>query len=163
MLEMETITFDGENSAERKLDELNGKRDDPWLAEVGILQHDTKGEYSLKGANSGVDDGKTGKGASIGGLTGAAVGLIGGPAGLLAWTTIGATTGAAVGASKESAFRPVFEQMKDRLPSGSSMLVLVGETPSIDAFEGAVGAKKSAVTRHALTNDQAKELSERSS
>lgn len=163
MLEIAAITFDGEKSADRKMSELKGKRDDPWIGEVAVLEHDSDGEYALKGVDSDVDKSKSGKGAAVGGLTGLAVGLIGGPAGSLLWTTIGAATGAAVGDSKESTFRPTFERMKDRLPADASMLVLVGETPSIEAFVGAVSAGDAAVMREPLTNEQAKELSERSS
>lgn len=161
MLEMVAITFDGAHVAERTLSELRAARNDPWLAEVAVVEHGTDGRYSVKAKNPEVDETKSGKGAAIGGLTGLFVGAIGGPFGLLLWSGIGATTGAAIGMSKESAFLPVVEQLKTQLPPDASLLALVGETPAIDGLESAVDAPPRNVMRQALTSDQAKELADR--
>jgi uncharacterized membrane protein len=162
MLEMVAITFDGAHVAERTLSELREKRQDPWLAEVAIVEHDVDGRYSVKAKNPDVDKDKTGKGAAIGGLTGLFVGAIGGPFGLLLWSSVGALTGAGIGASKESAFLPMVERLKARLAPGASMLVLVGETPALNGLESAVGAPPDNVLREPLTSEQAEELAESS-
>ena len=129
MLEMVAITFDGAHAAERSLSELRATRDDPWLSEVSIIEHDTDGRYSVKAKNPDVEDRHAGKGAAIGGLTGLFIGAIGGPFGLVLWSGTGALAGGAIGAGKESAFLPMVEDLKARVAPGASMLVLVGVKP----------------------------------
>jgi len=158
MLEMVAITLDGAHSAERTLSDLRSTRDDPWLAEVSIIEHDTDGRYSVKAKNPDLEDRHAGKGAAIGGLTGLFLGAIGGPFGLVLWSTTGALAGGAIGAGKESAFLPMVEELKARLAPGASMLILVGETPALDGLVSAVGADESNVLRQALTSAQAEEL-----
>jgi len=160
MLEMVAITFDGAHGAERALSDLRATRDDPWLSEVSIIEHDTDGRYSVKAKNPDVEDRHAGKGAAIGGLTGLFVGAIGGPFGLVLWSSVGALTGGAIGAGKESAFLPMIDGLKARLGPGASMLILVGETPTLDALESATNADQNNVLRQALTNEQAKELAD---
>jgi uncharacterized membrane protein len=158
MLEMVAITLDGAHAAERALSDLRTSRDDPWLSEVSIIEHDADGRYSVKAKNPDVEDTHAGKGAAIGGLTGLFVGAIGGPFGLILWSTTGALLGGAAGASKESAFLPMVDQLKRRVAPDASMLILVGETPTLDSFESAVGADERNVLRRALTSEQANEL-----
>lgn len=161
MLEMVAITFDGAHAAERTLSELRETRVDPWLSEVSILEHDTDGRYSVKAKNPAIDEHHTGKGAALGGLTGLFIGAIGGPFGLVLWSTTGAWAGAAIGAGEESAFLPMVEELKSRLAPGASMLVLVGETLALDGLVSAVEAPASDVLRRPLTSDQAAELTAR--
>ena len=158
MLEMVAITFDGAHTAERTLSDLRASRSDPWLSEVSIIEHDTDGRYSVKAKNPDVEDRHAGKGAAIGGLTGLFVGAIGGPFGLVLWSTTGALAGGAIGAGKESAFLSTVEQLKARLAPGASMLILVGETPALDALVDAVGADDSNMLRQPLSSEQAAEL-----
>jgi uncharacterized membrane protein len=159
MLEVVAITFDGAHTAEGRLGELRASRDDEWLSEVSIIEHDRDGRYAVKAKNPAVSDRHAGKGAAIGGLTGLFVGLLGGPLGLVLWSGTGALVGGAVGASKESAFMPLVEEFEARLAPDASMQVLVGETPALDALVAAVGADPDAVIRRPLTSDQAAELS----
>jgi uncharacterized membrane protein len=159
MLEMAAVPYDGEFKAEQALSQMRADRSDEWLSDVGVIEHDREGRYSVKAKNPKVDEGKVGKGAAIGGATGLFIGAIGGPLGLLLWGSIGALTGAGIGAVKESAFKPTVELLKDSLPPDASMLVLVGETPTIDAFVAATGGEGRAI-REGLTSEQAKELSE---
>ena len=63
-----------------------------------------------------------------------------------------------IGAGKESAFLSTVEQLKARLAPGASMLILVGETPALDALVDAVGADDSNVLRQPLSSEQAAEL-----
>ncbi len=158
MLEMVAITFDGAHTAERALSDLRADRDDAWLSEVSIIEHDNDGRYSVKAKNPDVEDRHAGKGAAIGGLTGLFIGAIGGPFGLILWSTTGAMAGGAIGAAKESAFMPMVETLKARLAPGASMLILVGETPALDQLESAVGANPDHVLRQPLTSAQAEEL-----
>lgn len=158
MLEMVAVTFDGAHSAERTLSDLRASRVDPWLSEVSIIEHDADGRYSVKAKDPSVEEQHAGKGAAVGGLTGLFIGAIGGPFGLILWSSTGALAGAAIGASKESAFLPLVEELKARLAPGASMLVLVGETPALDGLVDAVEVPESNVLRKPLTSEQAAEL-----
>ncbi|MGI9539847.1 MAG: hypothetical protein ACR2N6_06845 [Miltoncostaeaceae bacterium] len=159
MLEMVAIRYDGAHAAERALSDMRASRDDAWLSEVGVIEHDRDGRYSVKAKNPDVDKGKAGKGAAIGGLTGLFIGAIGGPFGLLLWGGLGALTGAGIGAAGESAFKLTVEELKAALAPDASMLVLVGETDTLDAFVGASGASGDDLIRRPLTSEQAAELS----
>lgn len=118
MLELVAITCDGAQTAERELANLPATREDNWLGEVSILEHDSDGRYSVKAKNPHVGDKHAGKGAAWGGLTGLAVGAIGGPLGLVLWSTTGAVAGAAIGAGRESAFMPLVEDFRCRRQCG---------------------------------------------
>lgn len=163
MLEMAAVTFDGAHGAEKALSDLRTSSPEPWMSEVSVIEHDADGRYSVKAKNPSVGEGHTGSGAAIGGLTGVFLGLIGGPLGLLFWGTLGALGGAAVGAGTESAFKPMVDDLEDRLAPDASMLVLVGETQTIDTFVSALGATEDRLVRRPLTSDQAEELSKAAS
>jgi uncharacterized membrane protein len=160
MLEMAAIGYDGAHMAENVLSDLRSKRTDAWLSEISIIEHDADGRYSVKAKNPKVGEGHIGSGAALGGLTGVFVGLIGGPLGLLFWGAIGAITGGSIGASKESAFKPLVDELEDRLPTDASMLLLVGETQAIDDLITATGAAGDQLLRRPLNSEQAKELRE---
>ena len=160
MLEMIAVTYDGAHAAERQLSDLRTTREDQWLGEVSVIEHDTDGRYSVKAKNPSVDKAHAGKGAAWGGLTGLFIGAIGGPFGLLLWGGLGAMTGAAMGASHESAFKPMVDELEARLAPDASMLVLVGESPALDALQAATAAPANRVYRQALTSAQAHELTE---
>ncbi len=158
MLEMAAIRYDGAHAAERALSDMRASRDDEWLEDVGVIEHGRDGRYSVKAKNPQVAKGKAGSGAAIGGLTGLFIGAIGGPLGMLFWGTIGALTGGGVGASAESSFKPMVDALEDALAPDASMLVLVGETDTLDAFVGAADAGADALIRNPLTSEQAAEL-----
>jgi len=157
---MVAVTFDGAHAAERAVSDLRAARDDAWLSEVSIIEHHADGRYSVKAKNPKVDESKIGSGAAIGGLTGLLVGAIGGPFGLLFWSGMGAMTGAAVGAAGESAFKPMVDELEAAIAPNASSAILVGETPTLDAFVSALEVSDSRVLRRPLTSDQARELSE---
>ena len=160
MLEVMAVTFDGAHTGERVLSALRATRDDPWLSEVSLIEHDRDGRYSVKAKNPAVGERHAGKGAAIGGLTGLFVGVIGGPLGLMLWSGVGALAGSAIGISKESAFLPIVDEFKARLAPDASMLVLVGETPALDDLGVAVADDDVSIHRQPLTSAQAKELSD---
>lgn len=163
MLEVIAVAYDGTHGAERELSDLRSKRDDPWLSEVSIIEHHKDGRYSVKAKDPDVDSSDAGKGAAIGGLTGLLIGAIGGPLGLVFWTGVGALTGGAIGAGKDSAFLPLVDELKARIGPGASVLVLVGETSTIDDLAAAVNVDRKSILRRPLTNEQAKELADASS
>ena len=158
MLEVVVVTFDGAQAAERRLSDLRAARDDDWLGEISVIEHDRDGRYSVKAKNPAVTDRHTGRGAAIGGLTGLFVGAIAAPLGLVAWSGVGAASGGLIGASHEREFMPLVEEFEARLAPDTSMLVLVGETPALDALVAAAKADPDAVMRRPLTSEQVEEL-----
>ena len=158
MLEVVVVTFDGAQAAERRLSDLRAARDDDWLGEISVIEHDRDGRYSVKAKNPAVTDRHTGRGAAIGGLTGLFVGAIAAPLGLVAWSGVGAHSGGLIGASPQRAFMPLVEEFEARLAPDTSMLVLVGETPALDALVAAAKADPDAVMRRPLTSEQVEEL-----
>jgi len=164
VFEIVAVTYDGAHSAQQALDNLRESRDDSWLPWVGVLEHDSEGEFTVKSKNPDVDDAKAGKDAAIGGMTGGVIGVIGGPLGIAIGAGIGAAIGGMVGATGESAFKPTVEQLKGRLPANASMLVLVGQPRTQDEFLEAIGARPdSDIFRLPLTSAQTEELTERRS
>jgi uncharacterized membrane protein len=163
MLEVVSAKYDGAHAAERALSDLRAERDDVWLSEVSIIEHGSDGRYSVKAKNPDVGETQAGSGAAIGGLTGLFIGAIGGPLGLLFWGGLGAMTGAAAGASRDSAFLPMVEELKAAIPPGASALILVGETETLNGFVKTLNVPESQTIRHSLTSEQARELSEASS
>lgn len=55
------------------------------------------------------------------------------------------------------------DDLEGRLAPDASMLVLVGETQTIDTFVSALGATEDRLVRSPLTSDQAEELSKAAS
>ena len=160
-MEMAVITFDGTHNAEQALSGLRASRDDAWLTEVAVLEHHRGGRYSMKATTPDYGEkGHVGAGATIGGLTGLALGTIAGPLGILFWGTMGAMTGGVAGdTGSAGAFDPLVEQVKDALPRNSSALILVAEPSTAEEFIAAAGADRQ-VSRQQLTDEQVEELSQ---
>ena len=80
--------------AEQALSGLRASRDDAWLTEIAVLEHHRGGRYSMKATTPEYGEkGHVGAGATVGGLTGLALGAIAGALGLVFWGTMGAMTG----------------------------------------------------------------------
>ena len=160
-IEMAVVTFEGTHTAERELSSLRASRDDAWLTEVAVLEHHRGGRFSMKATTPDYGEkGHVGAGASIGGLTGLALGAIAGPLGLVFWGTMGAMSGGALGdTGSKGAFDPLVEQVKDALPRNSSALILAAEPSTAEEFIAAAGADRQ-VSRQQLTDEQVEHLSE---
>jgi uncharacterized membrane protein len=152
VLEVVVVTFDGAQAAERQLSDLRAARDYDWLGDTSVIEHDRDGRYSVKAKNPSVTDRRSGRSEAIGGLTGLFVGAIGRPLGLVAWSD------GLIGASQERAFMPLVEEFEARLVPDASMLVLVGETPALDALVAATESDSDAVMRRQLTSEQVEKL-----
>ena len=157
-MEMVAVTMDGSHAADKALADLRSARDDAWLSEVSVLEHDEDGRYAVKAKNPSVGDTKAGKGAAIGGLTGLFIGALGGPLGLLLWAGVGAAAGAAIGSSGDSAFRPMVDDIKGVVMPGMSALVLVADTEAVDGFIAALHPAEYQVMRQQLNSEQTAEL-----
>ena len=160
-MEMAVITFDGTHQAESELSSLRASRDDAWLSEVAVVEHHRGGRFSMKATTPDYGDkGHVGAGASLGGLTGLAMGAIAGPLGIVFWGTLGTATGGALGDTGHAgAFDPLVAQVKDALPRNASALMLVAETPTAEELISVVGTSGQ-VNRQQLTDEQVDQLSE---
>ena len=160
-MEMAVITFDGTHTAEHALSALRSSRDDAWLTEVAVLEHHRGGRFSMKATTPDYGEkGHVGAGATVGGLTGLALGAIPGPLGLLFWGTMGTVTGAAAGdTGSAGTFDPLVEQVKDALPRNSSALILAAEPSAAEEFIAAAGADRQ-VSRQQMTDAQVEQLSQ---
>ena len=158
-MEMAVVTFDGTNEAEHALSSLRASRDDAWLEDVAVLEHHRGGRFSMKATTPDYGEkGHVGAGASIGGLTGLAMGAIAGPLGIVFWSTMGAVTGGALGdTGSKGPFDPLVDQVKDALPRNSSALILVAEPSTAEEFISAAGEDRQ-VTRQQLTDEQVENL-----
>ena len=160
-MEMAVITFEGTHDAEQGLSRLRASRDDAWLTEVAVLEHHRGGRYSMKATTPDYGEkGHVGAGATVGGLTGLALGTIAGPLGILFWGTMGAMTGGVAGdTGSAGAFDPLVEQVKDALPRNSSALILVAEPSTAEEFIAAAGANRQ-ISRQQMTDEQVEQLSQ---
>lgn len=160
-IEMAVVTFEGTHTAERELSDLRASRDDAWLTEVAVLEHHRGGRFSMKATTPDYGEkGHVGAGATMGGLTGLALGAIAGPLGLVFWGTMGAMSGGALGdTGSRGAFDPLVEQVKDALPRNSSALILAAEPSTAEEFIAAAGADRQ-VSRQQLTDEQVEHLSQ---
>ena len=160
-MEMAVVAFEGTNTAEQTLSNMRASQDDAWLHEVSVLEHHRGGRFSMKATTPDYgEEGHVGAGASIGGLTGLALGAIAGPLGLLFWGTMGAATGGALGdTGRAGAFDPLVEQVKDALPRNSSALILVAEPSTAEELISAAG-ESGQVSRQQLTDEQVEQLND---
>lgn len=87
------FAFDGQKAASEKIKALkkDQKEDKYTILEHAIVERDDKGRVKVK------QPGRGGWGAGIGGGTGAALALLGGPIGIAGGVIVGAITGGAIG------------------------------------------------------------------
>ncbi|NIV37650.1 MAG: hypothetical protein GWN58_52015, partial [Anaerolineae bacterium] len=81
--------FDGQDTAKQTLKDAKqaGALEGYYVVAQAIVEQDEKGKVHIQ------EPGRGGVGATVGAVAGGILGLIGGPAGLLAWTVGGAVIG----------------------------------------------------------------------
>ncbi len=116
-----------------------------WTANVGIIERHNSGRISIYGA-MGYDEFWDDEGAkpvfglSAGGVTGALIGALAGPAGMAAGGALGASIGGLFGAADEEySDQPIFDVIRSKLPKGSSALVLLADEGYVDRLIAATG------------------------
>lgn len=160
-VEMAAVAFRGVEAAEAQLETLRGARSDAWLSDVCVLRHREDGGYELEASSPEInDEDKARRGLGIGAGTGALLGLVAGPLGIVFWGALGALAGAGIGASKHSAFEPLVEQVKDFLPRDASALFLLAESQEAEELVTATEADAVGVLREPLDEKQIAALEE---
>ena len=166
-LDLAVVTFARIEGAEHAYaDVLDSSRQEPWTREIAFVEHHGRDRIVVRGTFAGhyldIDDEgdiinrKTAEGA----LTGAAVGLLFGPAGFAAGMVAGGTIGGTVGSEDaipelRGAF---FDEVRADVPEGSSAVILLAHADHVDAMVAALESHDGRVVRHHVTPEQAQAL-----
>ena len=136
--------FDGRKTAKQILKEAKKRASLEGYKTVAqaIVEKNKRGKVSVK------EPGMGGVGATMGAVGGGLLGLIGGPAGLLAWTVGGAVVGGVAG---KYVGRPIskgdLKELGQALaPDSSAVLMLLEDIWSEDAIESMSGYDANVVT-----------------
>lgn len=138
------FAFDGQKTAGEKLKQLKSSQKDEKYSvlEHAIVERDEKGRVKVK------QPGRGGWGAGIGGGTGAALALLGGPVGLAGAVIVGAVTGGAIGHFVGRNFKE--EDLKAAAaalpPNSSGYVALVQDTGAEELIKEMQGVNASIVT-----------------
>jgi uncharacterized membrane protein len=165
-LELTLVVYPHAEGAERAYADAHGAdRDAPWTQEVAFVEHHRHDRIVVRGAVAGhyvdVDDrgdvigSKTSKGA----LTGAAVGVLFGPAGLAAGLVAGATIGGIATSDSAPALHDAFiDEVRADVPQGSSAIILLAAPDHVDTMVKALDGSGGEVSRHPLSEAEAEAL-----
>ena len=136
--------FDGQKTAKQTLEDAKaaGALEGYDVIVQAIVEQDENGKVHIS------EPGKGGVGTTVGVVAGGILGLIGGPAGLLAWTVGGAVIGGVAG---KYLGRPIAEgdlkEIGDALaPDSSAVLMLLEDTDTEAAVDGMSGYNAQVVT-----------------
>ena len=162
-MEVGVVTFGDVADAQRLIDSLQQAGAIGKVDELGIIEHDTNGKFSIHSFAPGATRGQhIGMGALVGGL----IGTLMGPFGLIA----GILGGAGVGASMLSRDPHELEisdafvaSLRDALPNGSSAVLIIGIPETVEQFMGRIrahGAVSTAELHEPLNEAQVKVLRE---
>jgi uncharacterized membrane protein len=131
------FTFDGKDDAKEAVKQIkkSGTLDGQLILAEVVVEQDEKGKVHVHEPGHGT------LGAVVGGLGAGLLGLIGGPAGLLAWTVGGAVVGGVAGKYLGRPFsKGDLEEIGEAMsPNSSAFLLLVEDINSeivIDKMEG---------------------------
>ena len=131
------LCFDGQKTAKQAFKEAKkaGLLDGYAIVVQAIVEKNKKGKVSVKQA------GKGGVGATVGAVGGGLLSLIGGPAGLLAWTVGGAVVGGIAGKhlGQPIAKGDLKELGEALTPDSSAVLLLLEDVYTEAAVDGMSG------------------------
>ena len=136
--------FDGQDTAKETVKEIksSGVLDGYKIAAQMVVEQDAKGKVHVH------EPGKGGLGAAAGAVGGGLLGLIGGPAGVLAWAVGGAVVGGAAG---KYLGRPIakgdLKEIGEALaPDSSAFLLLLEDKEAEDVIKSMAGYSADVVT-----------------
>ena len=134
----EAIIFEGKRTARKALDTLEDYTPAyVWIDDVAVISRNHLGHVSIH--STWAQDNSAASGGGWGAVTGALVGLLFGPGGALAGGAVGGSMGALIGAATDATFEdPALDDFAKSLDKNSSALVLVGEKPTLDDFDGVI-------------------------
>lgn len=154
--------FQEEKAADEALGQLKAERKEKAFSiqDAAVIKKDANGKLHVKETA----DSSGGKGAGIGLILGAAMGLIGGPIGLAAWGAGGALVGGIAAKLHDSGIKnDQLAKIGADIPPGSSALVVVIDpnwTSPIEKELAAAGAQVSTTAIAAEIADQLQRAAE---
>jgi len=141
------LAFTDEKAADEALRAMKQAKKEKkfYFENAAVVRQDAAGKVHYQETG----DIKTGKGAGIGLLAGGAIGLIGGPLGLILWGTTGALAGGVAAKLHDSGIKnDELRKIGDELQPGGSALVVVVHpnwTSTVEQELTAAGAQVSTV------------------
>ena len=151
------FSFAGQDTAAQTMKEIksSGALDGYEIAAQATIDQDAKGKVHIH------EPGKGGVGATVGAVAGGLLGLIGGPAGVLAMATAGAAVGGTAGHYWGRAIpKEDLEELGEALtPNSSMMLLLLEDTYSEGVINSMAGYSGDAVTLTVVTISQGRSRS----
>ena len=151
------LCFDGQKTAKQAFKEAkkSGLLDGYAIVVQAIVEKNKKGKVSVKQA------GKGGVGATVGAVGGGLLSLIGGPAGLLAWTVGGAVVGGIAG---KHLGQPIakgdLKELGEALTPDSSAVLLLLEDVYTEAAVDSMSGYTANVVRLTLGNELSGEVAQ---
>lgn len=138
------FSFEGEDTASETVKQIkkSGALEGQLIVAEAVVSVDAKGKTHIH------EPGHGGVGAVVGGFAGGLLGLIGGPAGLLAWTVGGAVVGGVAGKYLGRPFKKGdLEEIGEAMsPDSSAFLLLVEDIQSEGVIESMKGYSANVVT-----------------
>ena len=140
-------------------DALDTAGEQPWTREIAFVEHHRHDRIVVRGTFAGhyvdVDDQRDfmGRKTAEGALTGAAVGLLFGPAGMAAGLAAGGTVGGLREASAPELRGALFDEVRADVPEGSSAVALLAAPDHVDAMLAAFEGSRGRPIRRHLTPD----------
>src|SRR4051794_21209991 len=165
-LELALVVYSHAEGAEYAYaDAHSADRKASWMQEVAFVEHHRHDRVIVRGAVGGhyvdVDErgdvigSRTAKGA----LTGAAVGVLFGPAGLAVGLVGGATIGGVETSDHAPALHDAFiDEVRADVPQGSSAIILLAAPDHVDAMVKSLDGSGGEVSRHPLSEAAAEAL-----
>jgi uncharacterized membrane protein len=138
------FTFDGQDTANQTVKDIksSGALEGYDIVAQAVVEQDAEGKVHIQ------EPGRGGLGAAIGAAGGGLLGLIGGPAGLLAWAVGGAVIGGVAGKYLGRPFKKGdLEEIGEAMsPDSSAFLLLIEDTYSEGVVDSLKGYNANVVT-----------------
>ena len=137
MTYFKSYVFDGRKSARKALDKIeDSDASYYWIEEgdVAEISVNKRGNYRVH-STWAQDSSNVPEGIGFGALLGGMLGVLFGPAGMIAGAAYGGSIGCLIGASNNIDFEdPLLDEFADSLLPDTSALVILGDQETIDEF-----------------------------
>jgi uncharacterized membrane protein len=155
-VELGVFVFPGRDSAKYVLEEVRD-RDLAWIRDVPIIERPEHGHVHVHSTWVQNDSGR--KVVGLGSVTGALVGVLLGPAGVVTGAALGAAGGGLVGAQLDvSQYDKQLAEIADHLKPDASALMLWADVHDVEAFVATFGHSGTKLVRSSLSDKQARQL-----
>jgi uncharacterized membrane protein len=155
-VELAVFVFRGRHTAKQVLDEVR-EQNLAWIKDVAVVECNKRGRLSVHSTWAQNEHDR--KGIGVGTATGAVIGALLGPAGVVIGAAIGGAGGAVVGSSMDLAeYDPRLEEVGRALEPDTSGLMLWAEPTDVEAFVATFRAHEAKLIRSSLSEKQARKL-----